>query len=124
MSTKFLTKIVLSTLTTGIMTICLPQTTRAESYETETVNPLEDLQTIDNPDPFTGSGGFNMFDIIHNSKLGNNRNMKEYMLEQRDSMNNAATDFRSKQQQLLQQPQNASDNPAPTVGNNNSEVNP
>lgn len=123
MSAKLLTKIIFSTLTTGIITIFLPQPTFAESYESNTANPLQDLQTVDNPDPFTGSGGLNMFDIIHNSRLGNNRDMKEYMLEQRDSLNDAAAQFRNKQQQLLQQPQNASgETPASTTGN--SEVNP
>ena len=101
----------------------LPQPTLADSYEANTVNPLQDLQTVDNPDPFTGSGGLNMFDIIHNSRLGNNRDMNEYMNEQRDSLNDAATQFRNKQQQLLQQPENAADD-TPTSTTGNSEVNP
>ncbi|NEN88800.1 MAG: hypothetical protein F6K48_07650 [Okeania sp. SIO3H1] len=123
MSAQLLTKIIFSTLTTGIITIFLPQPSFAEPYETNTVNPLKDLQTVDNPDPFSGSGGLNMFDIIHNSRLGNNRNMKEYMLEQRDSLNDAATQFRNKQQQLIQPSQNAvGDTPASTVGE--SEINP
>ena len=117
MFAKLFTKILFSTLTTGIITIFLPQPTLAQSYESNTVNPLQDLQTVDNPDPFTGSGGIDMFDIIHNSRLGNNRNMKEYMIEQRDSLNDAATQFRNKQKQLIQQPQNnAGDTPASTTG--------
>ena len=117
MSAKLFTKIVFSTLTTGIITIFLPQPSFAQSYENNTVNPLQDLQTIDNPDPFTGSGGIDMFDIIHNSRLGDNRNMKEYMLEQRDSLNDAATQFRNKQKQLIQQPQNTTgDTPASATG--------
>ena len=121
MSAKLFTKIVFSTLTTGIISIFLPQPTFAQSYENNyennTVNPLQDLQTIDNPDPFTGSGGIDMFDIIHNSRLGDNRNMKEYMLEQRDSLNDAATQFRNKQKELIQQPQNtAGDTPASATG--------
>ena len=117
MSAQFFTKILFSTLTTGIITLFLPQPSFAQSYENNTANPLQDLQTIDNPDPFTGSGGIDMFDIIHNSRLGDNRNMKEYMLEQRDSLNDAATQFRNKQQQLIQQPQNtAGDTPASATG--------
>ncbi|MGD1805277.1 hypothetical protein ACP6PL_07520 [Dapis sp. BLCC M126] len=119
MSAKLFTKILFSTLTTGIITIFLPQSTFAQFYENDTVNPLQDLQTIDNPDPFTGSGssGIDMFDIIHNSRLGNNRNMKEYMIEQRDSLNDAATQFRNKQKELIQQPQNtAGDTPASATG--------
>ena len=123
MYTQILTKIIFSTLTTGIITMFLPQPTLADSYEANTVNPLQDLQTVDNPDPFTGSGGLNMFDIIHNSRLGNNRDMNEYMNEQRDSLNDAATQFRNKQQQLLQQPENAADD-TPTSTTGNSEVNP
>ena len=117
MSAQFFTKILFSTLTTGIIAIFLPEPTFAQSYENNTANPLQDLQTIDNPDPFTGSGGLDMFDIIHNSRLGNNRNMKEYMLEQRDSLNDAAAEFRNKQKQLIQQPQNtAGDTPASATG--------
>ncbi len=117
MSAQLFTKIVFSTLTTGIITMFLPQPTFAQSYENNTVNPLQDLQTIDNPDPFTGSGGIDMFDIIHNSRLGDNRNMKEYMLEQRDSLNDAATQFRNKQKQLIEQPQNtAGDTPTSATG--------
>ena len=123
MSTKILTKIIFSTLTTGIITIFLPQPTFAQPYESNTVNPLQDLQTVDNPDPFTGSGGLDMFDIIHNSRLGNNRNMKEYMIEQRDSLDNAATQFRNKQKQLLQEPQNASGSSSPSTAGSN-QVNP
>jgi len=115
MSAKLFTKILFSTLTTGAIAIFLPQSTFAQSYE-NTISPLQDLQTIDNPTPFTGSGGIDMFDIIHNSRLGNNRNMKEYMIEQRDSLNDAATQFRNKQKQLIQQPQNtAGDTPVPTT---------
>ena len=123
MSTKILTKIIFSTLTTGIITILMPQPTFAQPYESSTVNPLQDLQTVDNPDPFSGSGGLDMFDIIHNSRLGNNRNMKEYMIEQRDSLDNAATQFRNKQKQLLQEPQNASGSSSPSTAGGN-KVNP
>ena len=109
MSSQLFTKILFSILTTGIITILLPQQTFAEPYENKTVNPLEDLQTTDNSDSFTGSGGINMFDIIHNSRLGNNRNMKEYMREQRDSINDAATQFRNKQKDILHRRQNTVD---------------
>ena len=118
MSSQFFTKIIFSILTTGTITILLPQQTFAQSYEDNTVNPLKDLQTIDNTDSFTGSGGIDMFDIIHNSRLGNNRNMKEYMLEQRDNLNDAATQFRNKQKELIQQQQNTvGDTPASATGN-------
>lgn len=117
MSSQFFTKVLFSILTTGIITILLPQQSFAQSYQGNTVNPLEDLQTIDNSDSFTGSGGIDMFDIIHNSRLGNNRNMKEYMLEQRDNLNDAATQFRNKQKELIQQQNTFGDTPAPTTGN-------
>ena len=110
MPAQLFTKILLSTLTTGIITVVLPQGTFAQSYNNNTVNPLKDLQTIDNSDPFTGSGGIDMFNIIHNSRLGNKQNMKEYMLEQRDSLNDAATQFRNKQKELIEQPQNTTGN--------------
>ena len=88
----------------------LPEGTFAQSYDNNNVNPLQDLQKIDNSDPFTGSAGIDVFDIIHNSRLGNKRDMKEYMLEQRNSLNDAATQFRNKQKELIEQPQNTTGN--------------
>ncbi|MEB3343466.1 hypothetical protein [Okeania sp.] len=125
MFTKLSAKILFCTLTTGIITTFLPQSSFAQfyenSYDNNTINPLQDLQTIDNPDPFGDSGGLNMFDIIHNSRLGNNRDMKEYMLEQRDSLNDAAAEFRNKQKQLIQQPSNTpGDTSTPATGNTNN----
>ncbi|MCL2925214.1 MAG: hypothetical protein MGF17_11525 [Trichodesmium sp. MAG_R04] len=117
MSSQFFTKVLFSILTTGIITILLPQQSFAQSYQGNTVNPLEDLQTIDNSDSFTGSGGIDMFDIIHNSRLRNNRNMKEYMLEQRDNLNDAATQFRNKQKELIQQQKTFGNTSTPTTGN-------
>ena len=122
MYAQLFSKIFFSILTTGIITMFLPEGTFAQSYDNNNVNPLQDLQKIDNSDPFTGSGGIDMFDIIHNSRLGNKQNMKEYMLEQRNSLNDAATQFRNKQKELIRQPQNtAGDTPAsaPSIIKNN-----
>ena len=72
-----------------------------------TVNPLQDFQQQDNPDPFSerGSSQSNgIFDLIHRAVLGPSRGLDEYSTEQRDNLNTAAAEFRAKQQQLLQNP--------------------
>lgn len=85
--------------------IFLPQATFAQaSGLTTNTQPLQDFQTNDNPDPFSGrSGGLGLFDLIHRSRLGNSRSAEEFTIEQRQNLNDAAAEFRNKQRELLQQ---------------------
>jgi hypothetical protein len=101
MSVKKFTVIVVSSLVAGISVLCLPKPTLANPYETDNVDPLQDLQTVDNPDPFSNGGGLGMFDLLHRSRLGINRNMSEFSVEQRQSINDEAAQFRAKQQMLI-----------------------
>ena len=65
--------------------------------------PLQDFQTQDNTDPFSGrSSGSGIFDLIHRSRLGNGRSMEEFNTEQRQNLNDAAAEFRNKQRQMLE----------------------
>ena len=65
--------------------------------------PLQDFQTQDNTDPFSGrSSGSGIFDLIHRSRLGNGRSMEEFNTEQRQNLNDAAAEFRNKQRLLLE----------------------
>jgi hypothetical protein len=99
-------------------TLFLPQATFAQSSSLNNSQPLQDLQTNDNPDPFSGrSSGTGLFDLIHRSRLGGGRSMDEFTSEQRQNLNDAAAEFRNKQRQILQKPAEAVTTPgaiAPT----------
>ena len=104
MSARFLAGIVVSGFVGGISALSFAQPSLADPYETENVNPLEDFQTVDNPDPFSNGGGLGMFDLLHRSRLGINRNMNDFTTEQRQSINDEAAQFRAKQQLLIDGP--------------------
>ena len=82
-----------------------PQATfaQASSLNNNSAQPLQDFQTQDNTDPFSGrSSGAGIFDLIHRSQLGGGRSMEEFNSEQRQNLNDAAAEFRNKQRQLLE----------------------
>ncbi len=81
-----------------------PQATFAQaSGLNNSPQPLQDFQTQDNTDPFSGrSSGSGIFDLIHRSRLGNGRSMEEFNTEQRQNLNDAAAEFRNKQRQILE----------------------
>ncbi|MEG4574325.1 hypothetical protein QUA56_16770 [Microcoleus sp. N3A4] len=85
--------------------LCSPQATfaQASSLNNNNAQPLQDFQTQDNTDPFSGrSSGSGIFDLIHRSRLGNGRSMEDFNTEQRQNLNDAAAEFRNKQRQLLE----------------------
>jgi hypothetical protein len=81
-----------------------PQATFAQaSGLNNNAQPLQDFQTKDNTDPFSGrSSGGGIFDLIHRSRLGNGRSIEEFNTEQRQNLNDAAAEFRNKQRQMLE----------------------
>ena len=80
-----------------------PQASFAQASGLNNAQPLQDFQTQDNTDPFSGrSSGSGIFDLIHRSRLGNGRSMEEFNTEQRQNLNEAATEFRNKQRQILE----------------------
>ncbi|PSB53406.1 hypothetical protein C7B67_03180 [filamentous cyanobacterium Phorm 6] len=84
-----------------------PQATfaQASSLNNNNAQPLQDFQTQDNTDPFSGrSSGSGIFDLIHRSRLGGGRSMEEFNTEQRQNLNEAAAEFRNKQRLLLEKP--------------------
>jgi hypothetical protein len=93
-----------------------PQATFAQaSGLTNSPQPLQDFQTKDNTDPFSGrSSGSGIFDLIHRSRLGGGRSMEEFNTEQRQNLNDAATEFRNKQRQLLEKQAEPAPGAAPT----------
>jgi hypothetical protein len=95
-------RVALSTIASS--TLFLPQATFAQASSLNNSQPLQDFQTNDNPDPFSGSSGTGVFDLIHRSRLGNGRSVEEFSTEQRQNLNDAAAEFRNKQRLLLEKP--------------------
>jgi hypothetical protein len=80
-----------------------PQASFAQASGLNNAQPLQDFQTQDNTDPFSGrSSGSGIFDLIHRSQLGGGRSMEEFTTEQRQNLNDAAAEFRNKQRLLLE----------------------
>ncbi|MEP6486941.1 hypothetical protein NDI43_11785 [Microcoleus vaginatus GB2-A3] len=80
-----------------------PQASLAQASGLNNAQPLQDFQTQDNTDPFSGhSSGSGIFDLIHRSNLGGGRSMEEFNSEQRQNLNDAAAEFRNKQRLLLE----------------------
>ncbi|MEG4027928.1 MULTISPECIES: hypothetical protein [unclassified Microcoleus] len=80
-----------------------PQASFAQASGLNNAQPLQDFQTQDNTDPFSGrSSGSGIFDLIHRSKLGGGRSMEEFNSEQQQNLNDAAAEFRNKQRLLLE----------------------
>ncbi|MEG3873734.1 MULTISPECIES: hypothetical protein [unclassified Microcoleus] len=80
-----------------------PQASFAQASGLNNAQPLQDFQTQDNTDPFSGdSNGSAILDLIHRSRLGGGRSMEEFTTEQRQNLNDAAAEFRNKQRLLLE----------------------
>ncbi|AFZ06210.1 hypothetical protein Osc7112_1717 [Oscillatoria nigro-viridis PCC 7112] len=80
-----------------------PQASFAQASGLNNAQPLQDFQTQDNTDPFSGrSSGSAIFDLIHRSQLGGGRSMEEFNSEQRQNLNDAAAEYRNKQRLLLE----------------------
>ncbi|MEG4942320.1 hypothetical protein [Microcoleus sp. F4-D5] len=80
-----------------------PQASFAQASGLNNAQPLQDFQTQDNTDPFSGrSSGRGIFDLIHRSRLGGGRSMEEFNTEQRQNLNDAAAEYRNKQRLLLE----------------------
>ncbi|MEG4799527.1 hypothetical protein QUB63_05160 [Microcoleus sp. ARI1-B5] len=100
-------KLMIRVAASAIATCALfsPQATfaQASGLNNNNAQPLQDFQTQDNTDPFSGrSSGSGIFDLIHRSRLGGGRSMEEFNTEQRQNLNDAAAEFRNKQRLLLE----------------------
>ena len=91
--------------TMGAVVVFLPQPTYAQnSGAVNSAQPLQDFQTQDSRDPFSGRGnGMGVLDLIHRSRLGTLRDLNEFSSEQHQNVTDAAAEFREKQRQLLEQ---------------------
>lgn len=90
----------------GAASLLLPQSAWAQS--STDVNPLQDFQGDDqNNDPFSSRSEDSMnsvFDLIHRAQLGTNRDAAEFNAEKTQSLDAAAAEFRKRQQQRIQAP--------------------
>lgn len=105
-TTKFFTSLFIGTVAgISVVSLLLPQISWAQTD----VNPLEDANPAEEgSDPFSSSGqgnSFGIFDLIHRANLGGDRNVEDFSLEQNQSLNDAAAQFRKKQLERLQQRQ-------------------
>jgi hypothetical protein len=108
----------------SFFSLLIPQLAKAQSTQinpSTQVNPLQDFQP-QKGDPFssrndnpTGS----LFDLIHRAQLGSSRSAEEFNTEKNQSLNDAAAEFRKKQQQRIQNPSQAG-----TVENTNTTTTP
>lgn len=125
MAFKSLTKIALGLLAgTTCSILVLPEATLAQTLLND---PGQEFQK--DGDPINGGTGqsFSVFDLIHRSNLGLNRSMEDITNEQRENLDEAATQFRTRQRQRLQVPDQfidrlnpnnpANNNITPTQGN-------
>ncbi|MCC3420474.1 MAG: hypothetical protein JGK24_22135 [Microcoleus sp. PH2017_29_MFU_D_A] len=114
-SGKLMVRIAASAIATSAL--LSPQATFAQASGLNNNNPqpLQDFQTKDNTDPFSGrSTGGGIFDLIHRSRLGGGRSIEEFNTEQRQNLNDAAADFRNKQRQMLEKQAAPAPGAAPT----------
>ena len=105
--------------------LLVPQLSWAQTTPTTTTNnALEDLEQ-QNRNPFSshsddGNAMNGIMDLMHRAQMGNIRSVNEYSAEQDRSLNDAATQFRQKQLQMLRNQNQNSANPANSVNTPNS----
>lgn len=98
----------------SLFSLLIPQVVKAQSTD---VNPLQDFQPQEG-DPFSSSNDNptgSIFDLIHRAQLGSSRSTEEFNSEKNQSVNDAAAEFRKKQQQRLQNPSQAGTVENPTT---------
>lgn len=102
----------------GVVAIGLSQ---PASAQLSTVQPLQDFQNPDNPDPFSSRGNgqaSGVMDLINRTLLGPTRSLEEFSADQQESLDSAAEQFRAEQMKRLRNPgQVAPETPAPAESN-------
>lgn len=104
--------------------LLVPQLSWAQTTPTTTSNnALEDLDQ-QNRNPFSsrddGNAMNGIMDLMHRAQMGNIRSVNEYSAEQDRSLNDAASQFRQKQLQMLRNQNQNSANPANSANTPNS----
>jgi hypothetical protein len=104
--------------------LLIPQLSWAQTTPTTTNNALEDLDQ-QNRNPFSshsddGNAMNGIMDLMHRAQMGNIRSVNEYSAEQDRSLNDAASQFRQKQLQMIRNQNQNSANPANSANTPNS----
>ncbi|MFB2894909.1 hypothetical protein ACE1CI_18530 [Aerosakkonemataceae cyanobacterium BLCC-F50] len=118
MQFKFLTKIALGLLAGTTFSILLsPETTLAQNLTTD---PSQDYQK--QGDAINGGTGqtFDPLNLIHNSNLRPSQSLEEFNQEQKQNLDEAATQFRAIQRQRLQLPDRLIDRLNPNTPTENT----
>ncbi len=106
----------LTLIRTGVMLgLLVAAMGSASSAFAQGVDPL-DANNQRNSDPFSNTEGNNttdtFFDLMHRVQLGTVRSVSEYGRDQQENIGSQASDFRTRQRQMLEQGQNSA---APTT---------
>lgn len=103
----------------GVMAaLVMPSAPSFAQADDATVQPLEDLKTQDNRDPFSSNSDYTgVFDLYHRMQLGIGGNLNEFTRQQGELINDEAALFRERQRQLLQQQQQTPSVPPVESGN-------
>lgn len=128
---RSLTRLVLVVAGIGVASLVLPQTSWADDLPRQVeplnefnsnqddniprqVRPLEEFNSDQTTDPFSSrsTDSFGMLDLIRRA-TSNTRNWDDYTRDQNEDLNSAAAEFRARQRQLIQSPQQV--NPSPSV---------
>jgi hypothetical protein len=105
--------------------LLVPQLSWAQTTPTTSSNnALEDLEQ-QNRNPFSshsddGNAMNGIMDLMHRAQMGNIRSVNEYSAEQDRSLNDAASQFRQKQLQMIRNQNQNSANPANSANTPNS----
>ncbi|MBD2070965.1 hypothetical protein H6F93_26190 [Leptolyngbya sp. FACHB-671] len=106
MKTAFLMTLLRST-SAVLMAVGIVATASLQPTVAQTVDQLDNSLSGDgdSSDPFSGRGNQSgsLLDLIHRVTLGNDRTPSEYNSTQQENLGTAATDFRTRQLELLRQ---------------------
>lgn len=114
-----LIKLAVCTATIGFVSLLMPQASWAQvnTVPNTDPNPLQDLNTQENRDPFSRTNDGDAFggimQFMQRAQLGTIRSTSEFSAEQDRSMNDAAAQFRQRQLQRIQNQNQAQ--PANTI---------
>jgi hypothetical protein len=105
MKTAFLATFLRSTA--AVLIVGTLSVASLQSAVAQTVDPLDNSFSGDgeSSDPFssTGNQSGSVLDLIHRITLGNGRSLSEYSSTQQENLGTEASDFRTRQLELLQQ---------------------
>ncbi len=112
-------KLAVCTATIGFVSLLMPQISWAQvnTVPNTAPNPLQDLNTQENRDPFSrtneGDAFGGIMQLMQRAQLGTIRSTNEFSAEQDRSLNDAAAQFRQRQLQRIQNQNQAQ--PANTI---------